>query len=102
MTITAYGKTYEVRLIKNKYYNGNLAISVDYYDIDFHAWMPFATLTVNLDFEYLENDEAYIDTNNCEWAEEFIRENELGTLTDDVARSGFCVYPKYKFDLTKF
>ena len=42
-----------------------------------------------------------IDTNNCEWAEKFIKENELGTPTGIMGYSGFCEYPLYLFDTSK-
>lgn len=60
---------------------------------------PFATLTVNLG--ELEEGYAFVDMNNCPWAETFIRENELGEFTGTSRLSGYCVYPLYKFDMSK-
>ncbi len=63
---------------------------------------PFATLTVNLDSMFaLDKNQSYIDTNNCPWAENFIKENSLGKPTGHLGFSGFCSYPLYIFDLDK-
>ena len=44
---------------------------------------------------------AFVDTNNCPWAEEFIQENGLGEFTGIYGNSGFCTYPLYEFNLGK-
>lgn len=85
-----WGDKVEVTLEKTKYYNGNLAIQL---------WCedgPYAMLTVNLPGKRQKN-EAYVDVNNCPWAEDFIRENTLGEPLGRLASSGFCVYPLYRF-----
>ena len=61
---------------------------------------PFATLTVNL-YDDLPEDMAFVDINNYPWAEEFIKENNLGEPTGKYGKSGFCVYPLYRFYLDK-
>ena len=43
----------------------------------------------------------YVDINNCPWATKFIKDNELGEFTGKYGKSGFCVYPLYKFNLDK-
>lgn len=95
---TSYGKTYKVMTHVTAYSdNDSLAIQLlcDNYE-------PFATLTVNLDAsDYCAKDCAFVDTNNCPWAGDFIRDNQLGVPTHEVARSGYCMYPEYKFDLEK-
>ena len=50
---------------------------------------PFADLTVNLG-DTTPNYCAYVDTNNLPDAETFIADNELGTFTGFVKRSGYC------------
>ena len=91
MKVTSWGEEYEVTVEKTKYgNNGNLAIQL---------WCddgPFATLTVNLN-KKLKEGYAYVDINNCPWAEEFIEKNHLGEFADDFGFSGFCIYPLYKF-----
>lgn len=95
--VNSYGKKYNVDVAKSKYlFNGNLAILMS--DVESHE--PFATLTVNLPTEMPENM-AYVDTNNCPWAEEFIAKYELGKPTGQTANSGWCTYPLYVFDLEK-
>ena len=72
--------------------NGNLAIQL---------WCedgPYATLTVNLNHKCKSNC-AFVDTNNCPWAEEFIYRYALGVPTGDMQASGWCIYPEYEFDL---
>lgn len=61
---------------------------------------PIGYLTVNLDIG-LPYNQAFVDVNNCEWAEEFIKENELGKCTGDYFRIGYVNYPLYEFDLDK-
>ena len=89
---------HEVLAYRNTYYgNGNLCIQL------FTEIEPFATLTVNLNSykETMPANMAYVDTNNCPWAEQFIAENKLGKATGKYKSSGFCTYPLYEFDLSK-
>ena len=62
---------------------------------------PIATLTVCLCDRSLEEGEAYIDTNNCPWAVDFIEQEKLGKTTGRTGRSGYCTYPVVKFDMKK-
>ena len=89
---------YKVRILPTKYlYNNNLAVALA---TDTNE--PFAKITVNIvDHGELPADMAFVDTNNCPWAEDFLTENGLAEKTDTEARSGYCVYPLYKFDLDK-
>ena len=59
---------------------------------------PIARITVCLSGKVGEN-EAYVDTNNCPWAEDFIEEYKLGEDTGKIGFSGFCTYPLYKFNI---
>ena len=98
MKLKRYGKTYDVYLKKDKYINNqNLAIVIFEKDDDYY---PFAFLTVNTEIP-LPKNLAFVDVNNCEWAEEFIQENELGKPTENYTTSGFVDYPLYEFDLYK-
>ena len=90
--------TYEVELGVSEYLNnGSLAIQL----IDAKEYEPFATLTVNIDEKGTSKETAYVDINNCPWAKKFIEDNELGDFTGKYRKSGFCVYPLYKFNLDK-
>lgn len=59
---------------------------------------PYAVLSVNIDeSDYIEPNQCFIDTNNCSWAETFLKENNIGKKTDKIGESGFCEYPLYDF-----
>lgn len=60
---------------------------------------PIATLTVCLPAETCKKHESFVDVNNCPWAPQFIVEFGLGKATGEYAYSGFCEYPKYKFNM---
>ena len=96
--VRSFGKEYDVTVNVNKYVDGGLALTMDYMDEDYHCMMPFATLTVNLG-EKLAKNQAYVDTNNCPWAEGFIEKYGLGKETGRIGMSGFCFYPLYEFDM---
>lgn len=90
---------YDIRLIKSIYpYNGRLAV-VAYTP----EGEPFATFTVCLDTPLSSGNEAlaFVDTNNHPNVEKFLKENGLAGPTGYMARSGFCLYPEYLFDLDK-
>ena len=62
--------------------------------------IPLAVITVNLG-DLLKKNMAYIDTNNCPWAEDFLIDNDFGIPTEEYKASGFCVYPLYQLDLER-
>ena len=65
-------------------------------------WKMVGVITVNIMMSgYIPKDMAYIDTNNCPWAEEFLKENGLAEDTGTTGISGFCEYPLYKIFLEK-
>ena len=93
---TEFG-TYNVTIETSKYMLGdNLAIRL----IE-ETGEPFAILSVNLPEWTLPNDKAFVDTNNCPWAEKFIADNKLGRPTGIKGTSGYCTYPQYRFDVEK-
>ena len=97
--VNSYGKTYKVRIEYGLYEYGNtMALS-----LIAESGEPFCNLTVNLadSVAWADDRTAFVDTNNCPWAEEFIRENDLGYPVGYTAQSGFCEYPLYRFDLKK-
>lgn len=99
---TEYETYRDITISTDKYrFGGSLAI-----ELGSESEGPFATLTVCLEDDlglpyFLNEDEAFVDTNNCPWAEKFIKDNGLGEPTGKVARSGFCTYPLYRFNLKK-
>ena len=96
-----YGENVNLLPIRRKYKtNSRLAIEL----VDKDSNDTFTYLTVNIIFEQSsDNDEtlAFVDTNNNSWAESFIEKNKLGVKTGFYGLSGRCVYPEYRFDLTK-
>ena len=93
MILTIWNKVYNLHIKRFTYTNnGNLAICLLEDDR-----APFATLTVNLE-EKLPHGYAYVDTNNCPWAVDFIDDNNLGEFVGAYGQSGFCTYPLYKFN----
>lgn len=98
MKLTAWGHTYEVSVNAKKYAdNGNLAVTMDYFDDEMQGWLPYAHLTVNIG-KVAENC-GYVDTNNCPWACKFIIDNGLGCFTGKWGHSGYCDYPLFEFNM---
>lgn len=98
MKVNSYGHSYDVSIKASSYaVDGTLALML----IDNEDFSPFAVLTVNLQDDLVFGNYAYVDTNNCPWAEEFIKENKLGVPTGLVGFGGYCEYPLYKFDMDK-
>jgi len=60
---------------------------------------PYADITVNLPEYKSGPDCAFVDTNNFSQAEKLIAEYKLGEPTGRYARSGYCTYPEYKFNM---
>ena len=98
------GQGTPVKVIVTKYNNpGTLAILLRCAE---SPWEDFAVITVNLvsspygDVQYQDESHAYIDTNNCPWAEEFLQENGIAKPDprDIYGMSGFCAYPLYEFN----
>jgi len=62
----------------------------------------FDVITVCLPWGCADESHAYIDTNNCSWAEKMLRQHRIAKDTDIWERSGYCTYPLYEFNLAKF
>lgn len=95
--VKSYGKAYNVRIEASKYANNKtLAIALITEEGE-----PFCNLTVNIMDSMIWADDtcAFVDTNNCPWAEEFIIANELGEPMCVMGASGFCRYPLYRFNI---
>ena len=98
------GRTTPVRVIVTKYMDPeSLAILLQCAK---SPWEDFAVITVNLasspygDVKYQDESHAFIDTNNCPWAEEFLQENGIAKPDPRNIQgvSGFCTYPLYEFN----
>lgn len=92
---TEYG-TYKITSVAMSRYRADNSLAIELWCDD----GPFARLTVCL-LDKLKENESYVDTNNCPWAEDFIREYKLGEIVGYKA-SGYCLYPKVAFDLDRF
>lgn len=92
------GNTYHLVPVRGEYAK-NGALAVKLFDVD--NYEEFAVITTNLMQEYTWKDTAYVDTNNCDWVKELLEDSGLAKPTGNTARSGYCVYPEYEFDLSK-
>lgn len=94
-TVTTECETYSgCTYSKNQYNNGHIAIQLYCED------GPLATLTVNVTgIESYPENYSCIDTNNCPWGEDLVKELGLGEWAGIYFRSGFCIYPVYKFNI---
>ncbi len=97
--VTSWGVTDQVWANITKYANNN-TLAIQLYCCD----GPYATMTVNIEDsnEYASDNRAYVDVNNCPWAEDMIIKNGLGRHTGIFGVSGYCTYPLYEFYLEKF
>lgn len=74
-----------------------LAIQLYYHDKDVDITYPYAMLTLSFgEFIGMKNC-AYIDTNNCSYAD-FLLKKGVAKDTGFTMRSGFCEYPLWCFD----
>lgn len=97
-TMNYWGNQWNIFLSQEKYdNNGRLAVLA--FTTDDGEY--FGDITVNLDDPLPIGDYAFVDTNNSPWAVELLEKNGIAQPTGGYARSGFCLYPVYKFDLSK-
>lgn len=97
--VEAFGETWRVLATANRYAaNKTLAVSLTTEEGE-----PFAVITVNITASDFKADDhtAFLDVNNCPWAEEFLRKTGLGKPTGILGHSGYCTYPLYTFDTTR-
>ena len=99
MKVTTFYATYNDCYLKVNKYQANDSLAIEIWNDEDG---PIARLTVCLPNQRKpKENEAYVDTNNCPWAMDFIEEYELGTDTEMIGLSGFCLYPKVAFDMAK-
>ena len=78
------------------YYDGNLAVLLS--DWNNGEPEPWGDLTVNLGMT-MEKNCALLDINQLgEEIQTWVEKNRLGTPTGRMERSGFVVYPEYRFN----
>ena len=61
----------------------------------------YGDLTVNLPYEAIAVNEAFISDASCKHKLQFIRKYKLGKVLQRVGRSGYCAYRLVQFDLKK-
>jgi hypothetical protein len=96
--------THNLYLVADTYANnGTLAIIVMEVMPD-GSEEQFDVITTNImESDLLEGDNlAFIDTNNCSWAEKMLKQHKFAKDTGDWGHSGWCSYPLYEFNLDKF
>lgn len=64
-------------------------------------WEPFGDLTVNLPYEDVKENEAFIDHNYSESKLQFIKKYQLGEILPETAVSGYCTFSKVAFDFDR-
>ena len=97
LKLRRYWKDYRITLRVGFYEKGNLAIQMLYWDKKEKCWLPWDSLTVNLEGRR-EKDHAFIDTNhNGEEILAWILRHGLAAPTGKEQQSGLCTYPEYRF-----
>lgn len=101
MQLEAWGNVHDLCIEAGTYaFGGGLFLQL--YEVHKNGEMePYSNLTVNLPGLGESGSNAYIDINNFPEAEALISEYGLGKPTGKVGHSGYCIYPEYKFDLSK-
>ena len=95
--LNMWGEDHALQFVKQNYFNGNLAIEVMSEDKEYGGWEPWCSLTVNLPGFMLDENEAFLDTNNCskeiiDWIFKNKYAKKIGQR-----QSGFCIYPLVEF-----
>lgn len=90
----------EIKLEISTYYMGK-GLYIGMLAKESGVWESFSDLTVNLPFERLKVNEAFIQDFCSEEKLEFIKRHKLGEILPERGYSGFCTYAKVAFDLKR-
>ena len=96
--LNMWGEDHTLQFVKANYQNnGNLAIQVLSHNEEYDFLEPWCSLTVNLPGFMLDENEAFLDTNNCskeiiDWIFKNKYAKKIGQR-----QSGFCTYPLVEF-----
>lgn len=94
--LNMWGEDHKLKFVKREYFNGNLAIEVLSEDEEY-GWESWCMLTVNLPGFMHEENEAFLDTNNCsKEIVDWIFKNKYAKKIGQ-RKSGFCTYPLVEF-----
>ena len=64
-------------------------------------WEDFGDVTINLPYQFLEPNEAFITGDFTKDMLHFIKEHKLGKVLNETGRSGYATYQKVAFDLAR-
>ena len=96
--LNMWGEDHALQFVKANYQNnGNLAIQVLSHNEEYDFWDIWCSLTVNLPGFMLDENEAFLDTNNCskeiiDWIFKNKYAKKIGQRQSD-----FCTYPLVEF-----
>ena len=93
--VTGYG-TYDNIFLRSYYYITDYRLCIKAFN---HEDGEIATLTKCLCDHDLEDNETYLDTNNCPWVVDFIEQYKIGSLTGEQRKTGYCTYPVAKINM---
>ena len=86
------------KIEKAKYTNGRLALFATVIEPGEDYGEPFATLTTNLVYEEIGENQAFLDVNNLPDIEADLKTAGIIDNPISVAQSGFVVYPLYNIN----
>ena len=87
--------TYEV-YIKLGEYESNNALAVNLIDAETNEMLDILSVNLPNSSYFLEDNQFFLDTNNCPYAAKFLIENQIAKPTNDSCNSGYCRYPIYE------
>lgn len=97
LKLKKYWHVYRIALKVTCYEKRNLAVQMLYWNRKYKCWLPWESLTVNLDGKR-EKNYAFIDTNyNGEEILPWIVRYRLAVPTGRTRQYGLCTYPEYRF-----
>ena len=79
--------------------NGNLYVGLCHKEG--REWEDFGDVTINLPYQFLEPNEAFITGDFTKDMLNFIKEHKLGKVLNETGRSGYATYQKVAFDLAR-
>ena len=101
-TIDTGYRTCQVILTIQQYQNNN-SLAVEALEVeDGDVTDTFDIFTVNLCRSIQDDKFAFVDTNNCPFVPDFLKKHKIAKATGVYGQSGFCSYPLYEWDTSKF
>lgn len=82
--------------------NNALAVTAQYFDTAFKAWMPYGAVTINLLGTPPADDCAYLNVSDWPDVGDMLVQHGLAEPTGKQKTQGYGTYPLYKFNLDNF